>query len=108
MRVVKNDTIKVVSGKYKGKISKVLKVFPDKDRVIVEGVNIIKKHTRPSQKNTQGGIVEKEAPIHISNVVLVCGKCNKPTRVGYRFLDDGSKVRFCKNKDCGEIISVNV
>ncbi len=108
MRVVKNDTIKVVSGKYKGKISKVLKVFPDKDRVIVEGVNIIKKHTRPSQKNTQGGIVEKEAPIHISNVVLVCSKCNKPTRVGYRFLDDGSKVRFCKNNDCGEIISVNV
>jgi len=108
MHIVKNDTVKVLSGKYKGKVSKVLKVFPTERKVIVEGVNIIKRHTRPSQQNQQGGIVEKEAPITISKIMVVCPKCDKPTRIGRRILEDGSKVRVCKHSDCGEIISVNV
>ena len=103
MHVVKNDSVKILSGKYKNKIGKVLKVFPKNDRVIVEGVNIIKKHTKPSQKNQQGGIVEKEAPIHVSNVMVIDPKTNEPTRVGYKFLDDGSKVRVSKKS--GEILS---
>jgi len=82
----------------------VLKVFPAEDKVIVEGVRLIKKHTRPSQKLPQGGIVEKEAPIHISNVKVVCPKCNQPTRVGFRQLENKNKVRFCKNQSCGELI----
>ncbi len=108
MKVVKNDTVKVLSGKYKGKVAKVLKTFPKEQRVIVEGVNIIKRHTKPSQKNQKGGIIEKEAPIDASKVIVVCNKCNNPTRVGYKYLDDGTKVRVCKNPDCGEILAVNV
>jgi large subunit ribosomal protein L24 len=108
MHIVKNDTVKVLSGKYKGKVSKVLIVFPAERKVIVEGVNIIKKHTRPTQQNQQGGIVEKEAPITVSKVMVVCPKCDRPTRIGHRILEDGSKVRVCKHADCGEIISVNV
>lgn len=110
MKIRKSDTIKVISGSYKdkGKIGKVLKVYPDKDRIIVEGVNIIKRHTRPSQKNQQGGIVEKEAPIHVSNVLYYSTKFNSTTRIGYKKLDDGNKVRYCKNPECqGEIISDN-
>lgn len=105
MHVVKNDTVKVLAGKYKGISGKVLKVFPDQNRVIVEGVNIIKRHTKPSQRNQQGGIIEKEAPIHVSNVMVICPKCNRPTRIGHSFLDDGSKARVCKYDDCGEMIS---
>ncbi len=108
MRIVKNDSVKVLSGKYKGKVSKVLKTFPREDRLIVEGVNVIKRHTRPSQQNQQGGIITKEAPIHVSKVMLICDKCNRPTRVNYKYIEDGSKVRVCKHDDCGEIISVNV
>ena len=103
-KVVKNDTVMVISGNYRGKTGKVLKVFPKKNRIIVEGVNLIKRHMRPTQQFPQGGIIEKEAPIHISNVKVVCPKCSRPTRVGIRFLDDGSKVRYCKHKDCGEVI----
>ena len=105
MKVIKNDNVKILSGKYKGSTGKVLKVFLKKDRVIVEGVNIIKRHTKPSQKNQQGGIVEKEAPVNVSNVMVICGKCSQPTRVGYKILEDGAKVRVCKNQECGEIIS---
>lgn len=105
MKVIKNDNVKILSGKYKGSTGKVLKVFLKNDRVIVEGVNIIKRHTKPSQKNQQGGIVEKEAPINVSNVMVICGKCSKPTRVGFKILEDGAKVRVCKNQECGEIIS---
>lgn len=108
MKVVKNDTVKVLSGKYKGKVAKVLKTFPKEQKVIVEGVNIIKRHTKPSQKNQKGGIIEKEAPIYASKVIVVCNKCNRPTRVGYKYLDDGAKVRVCKHPDCGEILAVNV
>lgn len=105
MKVVKNDNVKVLTGKYKNRIGKVLKVFNKNNSIIIEGVNIIKRHTKPSQKNQQGGIIEKEAPINVSNVMVVCGKCNRPTRVGYKILEDKSKVRVCKHSDCGEIIS---
>ncbi|MEE9119075.1 MAG: 50S ribosomal protein L24 [Calditrichia bacterium] len=102
MHVVKNDTVKILTGKYSGKTGKVLKVFPDQKRLIVEGVNIIKKHTKPSQKNPQGGIIEKESTIHVSNVMVIDPKTNEPTRVGYKFLEDGTKVRISKKS--GEML----
>ena len=102
MRIVKNDTVKVLTGKYRGKTGKVLKVFPKENRVVVEGVNIIKRHTKPSQKNAQGGIVEKEAPINVSNVILIDPKTSEPTRVGYKSLEDGTKVRISKKS--GEML----
>lgn len=102
MHVVKNDTVKILTGKYSGKTGKVLKVFPDQNRLIIEGVNIIKKHTKPSQKNPQGGIIEKESTIHISNVMVIDPKTNEPTRVGYKFLEDGTKVRISKKS--GEML----
>jgi len=77
-------------------------VFPKKKRVIVEKINMIKRHTRPSAKNRQGGIIEREGTIHITNVMVMCTKCNKPTRIGKKFLDDGKKVRICKK--CGEFL----
>jgi large subunit ribosomal protein L24 len=102
MKIIKNDTVLVVSGNYKGKKGKVLKVFPRRNRVIVEGVNFIKRHTRPTQKNQQGGIIEKEAPIHISNLMVVCPKCDTPTRLGRKVLDDGKRIRTCRR--CGEML----
>ena len=102
MKVVKNDTVMVVSGNYNGKRGKVLKVFPKQSRIVVEGVNFIKRHTKPTQKNQQGGIVEKEAPIHISNVMVVCSKCDKPSRVGRQVLEDSKHVRICRS--CGEML----
>jgi len=105
MNLVKNDLVKVISGKYKTKTGKVLKVYPDKNRVIIEGVGMIKRHTKPSRKQPQGGIVEKEAPIHVSNLMVICKKCNQPTRVGHKYLGDGTKVRICRNAGCGEILS---
>ena len=102
MKVVKNDNVLVISGNYKGKKGKVLKVFPKEQRIIVEGVHFIKRHTRPSQKNPQGGIVEKEAPISISNVLVICPKCSTPTRIGRKMLEDGKRVRVCKN--CREML----
>lgn len=103
MKVVKNDTVLVVSGNSRGKKGKVLKVFPKDERVIVEGVNFIKRHTRKSQKNPQGGIIEREAPIHASNVKLICSKCNKAARVGRVVLDNKKRVRVCRS--CGEMLS---
>lgn len=102
LHVKKGDTVLVLAGKYKGKKGKVLAAFPKKQRVLVEGVNIVKRHTRPTPRLPQGGIIEKEAPIHASNVMLVCTKCDKPTRVAKKFLEDGRKVRVCKR--CGEEI----
>lgn len=96
MHVKKNDMVKVVAGKERGKTGKVLRVFPGKGRVVVESLNVVKRHTRPSQLNPEGGIVEKEAPISASNVMLLCGSCNEATRTGVRTLEDGSKSRFCK------------
>ena len=98
----KNDKIMVVAGKEKGKIGTVLRVIPEKESVIVEKLNFVKRHTRPGGKSAKGGIVEKEAPIHITNIMLVCGKCAEATRVGKKILEDGRKVRFCRK--CGEII----
>jgi large subunit ribosomal protein L24 len=102
MKVVKNDTVLVISGNYNGKKGKVLKVFPKEQRVIVEGVNFIKRHTKPTQKNPQGGIVEKEAPIHVSKLMVVCPKCDAPSRIGRQVLEDGKRVRVCKS--CGEML----
>ena len=102
MNVAKNDTVEVISGEDKGKRGKVLKTFPAKNRIIVENVNFIKRHTRPTQKNPKGGILEKEAAIHVSNVLVVCPKCGSPTRVGHKRLADGAKERVCKR--CSEMI----
>lgn len=102
MRIKKGDTVEVITGKYKGKRGKVLRVIPSEERVIVEGVNIIHRHTRPTQEMPQGGIIENEGPIHISNIQLVCPRCDEKTRFGAGYLDDGTKVRICKK--CGEDI----
>lgn len=102
LRIKKGDTVLVLSGKDKDKKGRVLKVIPKEQRVIVEGVNIVKKHQKPSRKYPQGGIIEKENPIHISKVMLMCPKCDKPTRIGAKILEDGRKVRVCKK--CKEVI----
>ncbi|OEU76929.1 MAG: 50S ribosomal protein L24 [Desulfuromonadales bacterium C00003093] len=99
LHVKKNDMVKIIAGKENGKTGKVLRVFPAKGRVVVENLNVIKRHTRPSQSNPEGGIVEKEAPLSISNVMLICGSCNEATRTGVRKLEDGSKTRYCKKCD---------
>jgi len=101
--VKKNDLVMVIAGRDKGKSGKILSVLSKKNRVIVEKVNFIKRHTRPSAKQRQGGIIEREGPINISNVMLICTKCNKPSRIGKKFLEDDKKVRVCKK--CGEILS---
>lgn len=111
MHIRHNDQVLVLSGEYKGKKGRVLKVFPDQNRVIVEGVNFIKRHTRPSTKIPQGGIIQKEAPIHISNVMVICPKCGTPTRTRYEFFGEEGKIsrrkaRVCKN--CGEMIQVTL
>ena len=103
MRIKKGDLVQVVSGNDKGKQGKVLKVFPEADRVIVEKINLIKRHQRPTQINPQGGIVEKEAPIHASNVMLVCPQTKKSTRIGKEILSDGSRARVSKKS--GEMLS---
>ncbi|MEN6438720.1 MAG: 50S ribosomal protein L24 [Syntrophobacter sp.] len=99
--IKKNDMVSVITGKDKGKSGKVLRVIPKKDRVIVEKINMIKRHMKPNQQTRQGGILEKESPIHISNLMLICSKCTDPTRVGHKTVDD-KKVRFCKK--CQEVI----
>jgi len=101
-KIRKNDAVKVLAGKDKGKTGKVLKIFPENNRAIVEGVNLIKKHVRRRRENEQGGVVEMENSINISNLAIICKGCNKPTRVNFNKLADGSKSRFC-NK-CKEII----
>ena len=95
-KIKKGDKVVVISGSDKGKTGEVLKVLPAENRVIVQGVKVVKRHTRPSALNAQGGIVEKEAAIHVSNVAHIDPKTKLPTRVGYRSLDDGRKVRFAK------------
>ena len=102
VRLKKNDLVEVTTGKDQGKTGKVLKVFREKNQVLIEKVNIIKRHTRPSPTSGQGGIVEKEAPIHVSNLMIICNKCGKQTRVAHKTLTDGHKVRLCKK--CGEIL----
>jgi large subunit ribosomal protein L24 len=102
LSIRKNDTVVVIAGREKGKRGKVLFVLPAKERVVVEHVNMIKRHQRPTQKLRQGGIIEREGPLHVSNVMLVCGKCDKPTRVGVRVLADGHRARVCRR--CAEIV----
>ena len=93
----KNDNVVVTTGKDRGKRGRVLRVVPDKNRLVVEGVNIIKRHTKANpQKQVKGGVVEREAPLHASNVQLVCPECGKPTRLGRKILGDGRKVRVCR------------
>lgn len=102
-RIRKDDKVMVIAGKDAGKIGKVLKILRKKDRVLVEKVNMVKRHMRPNPYLQQpGGIMEKEMPIHVSNLMVMCGACAKPTRVGYRHAEDGKKVRFCKK--CNEVM----
>lgn len=97
MKIKKNDTVEVISGKDTGTRGRVLRIDRDRERVVVEGVNMIKRHTRPNpQRRVQGGIVEREAPIHVSNVMVVSPDSGRPTRVGIKILDDGRKVRVAK------------
>ncbi len=96
MKIHKDDTVVVISGKDKSVTGKVLTVDHENQMLVVEGVNLAYKHVRPSQRNPQGGRLHKETPIRASKVMVVCPKTNKPTRVGYRFLDDGSKERFAR------------
>jgi large subunit ribosomal protein L24 len=101
-RIKKGDLVQVISGREKGKTGKVLTVVPDRQQVFVEKLNFIKRHTRPNQRNRQGGIIEKEGPLHISKVMLICSNCERPVRVGIRQFEDGNKDRVCR--DCGEVI----
>ena len=102
MKIRRNDTVLVIAGKDRGKRGKVHHSYPEESRVVVEGINMIKRHMRPRPGVRQTGIIEREASIHVSNVMLVCTKCNQPTTVGFKFLEDESKVRVCKK--CGEVI----
>ena len=106
LRMKKSDRVKVISGNHKGKEGKILKIFPAKNKVIVEGVNIIKRHSKPNQKNPQGGITQKEAPINISNVMFIDPKSNEPTRLGIQIIEDekGGKKRMRYGKKSAEII----
>lgn len=103
LKIKKGDTVMVITGKDKGKKGKVLSVNRKKQRIVVEGVNILKKHVRPTQKNPKGGIITQEGGIHISNVKLICPSCGQPTRVGFKIKDEGVKVRMCKK--CGSDIA---
>jgi len=102
MKIRKNDTVLVIAGKNRGKTGKVRFAYPKDERILVEGINFIKRHTRARGQVRQAGIIEREAPIGVSNVMLLCNKCNHPARVGFRFLADGKKVRICRS--CGEVI----
>lgn len=101
-QVKKDDRIIVLSGKEKGKIGKVLKVIPKNDRIIIEKINMLKRHTKAGPNVAKGGIIEKEGSLPVSNVMLICPKCTDPTRPGIRTLEDGERVRICKK--CGETI----
>jgi large subunit ribosomal protein L24 len=101
-RIKKGDMVAVIAGKDKGKRGKTLKVFPARDKVIVEKINLIKRHTKRKSQGEQGGIIEKEAPLHLSNIMFFCGKCNRPTRIGKKILSDGRRVRICRK--CGEVV----
>lgn len=102
MKIKKEDNVLVISGKDRGKKGKVRKSLPRENRIVIEGVNMIKRHARARGQARQAGIIEREAPMDVSDVMLICNKCNKPARVGYRILDDGKKVRVCRN--CKEVI----
>ena len=101
-KIRKDDQVMVTTGKDKGKTGRVIKVVSEKGTVLIEKLNIVKRHQKPTQKIRHGGIIEKEAPINISNVLLICDKCKGPVRVGRKLLEDGKKVRSCKK--CGEVL----
>ena len=106
-KLQKSDNVKVISGNYKGNVGKILFIDRKKGKVIVEGVNIIHRHTKPTQKNQQGGIIRREAPINISNVMLICPKTSEPTRIGWEVINDestGKVKRMRKSKKSGEIL----
>jgi ribosomal protein L24, bacterial/organelle len=100
MHVRKSDTVMVISGKDKGKTGEVLSVMPKTGKIIVQGINVVTKHQKPNRANMQGGIIQKEAPIYSSKVMLYCDKCKTVTRISHKLLEDGTKVRVCKK--CGE------
>ena len=102
MKIRKNDTILVIVGKDKGKKGKVRRALPKQEKVVVDGINMVKRHSKTQGQAKQGGIIEMEAPLRISNVMLICNKCDKPTRVGFRLLDSGKKTRVCRT--CYEVI----
>ncbi len=102
-KIKKNDTVKVLAGRDKGKTGRVLEVYPTEARALVEGVNFVKRHMKKSQQDPQGGIISKESPIGIGKLALLCKACNRPTRVGFTKLGDGERSRFCKK--CNEIIA---
>jgi large subunit ribosomal protein L24 len=102
MKIKKNDTILVITGKNKGKKGKVRFAYPEDNKIMVEGVNMIKKHTKAKGQVRQAGIIEREAPINVADVMLLCSKCNKPARIGLRILQDGRKARYCHV--CGEVV----
>jgi large subunit ribosomal protein L24 len=102
MKIHKGDEVIVLSGKDKGKKAQVVRAIPGRDRVIVEGVNVAKRHAKPTRATQQGGVIDKFMPVHVSTVGLVCKGCDKATRVGYKFEDSGEKVRFCKK--CGSTL----
>jgi len=95
-----NDQVEVIAGKDKGRVGKILKIFPDTSKATVERINMIKRHTKPREMNQQGQIVEREAPIHVSNLQLICPECTQTGRIGRKILEDSTKVRYCKK--CGE------
>lgn len=99
-RLRKDDTVMIIAGRERGKTGKVLRVLPDENRVVVERLNMVKRHTKPRGVQTPGGIVEKEAPLHVSNVMPLCARCNKPVRVRHKRLEDGHAVRVCRR--CGD------
>ena len=101
--IKKNDNVIFLAGKEKGKIGNVLNVDSESERAIIEKINLVKRHSKPSAQNAQGGIIEKEASIHLSNIMLVCNRCTEPSRIGIKILEDGSKVRICKK--CSEQLS---
>ena len=102
LRIKKNDIVSVITGKDKGKKGKVLEIFPFESRAIIENINLVKKARRKTQQNQQGGIIDIEAPVHLSNLMLVCKQCNKPTKFRVSILKDGEKIRECKK--CGAVI----
>jgi len=101
-RLRRNDNVIVIAGRERGKTGKILRVLTERDRVLIERLNLVKRHIKARGVQQQGGIVEKEASLHASNVQLLCGRCNKPARVGNRRLDDGRGVRICKR--CGDVL----
>lgn len=100
--IKKDDYVQVITGKDRGKRGKVLQVFPQEGRLTVERVNLLKRHTRPARQTQQGGIIEREGKLHLSNVMPICGKCERGVRVGHRILEDKKKVRICRR--CGDIL----